>query len=555
MPPDPPGHEITEFPFFTFLFADLHAHLMALPFTLLVIGLSLAVVLSGRNDAPSFRRKPESRGEGPWLSGEGEESTSFLRRREPRGEVRGWFGRRFAAGVQTRIDPAELALLALLGLAIGSLRAINTWDVPVYMLLAASAVFLAAYFRNGGLSLQVLIESAAKTAIVATVGFLAFLPYHFSTETFFTSVEATTNQTVLWQFLLIHGLFVFIVGSHLLLDTRTQWLPSLRRLWRRAGESRARLVPLGIAVLLAAYLALSFISGVTGSTIPFAALLLVLAAASGLKHMTSGGPDSRQVTFATLLVCAALGVVIGLDIFRVEGDIDRMNSVFKLYLQVWVLLALASAYLGWRVLRSGVLARAMPGPWSAAWGWALVVLVFAAAVYPVLGTQARLKTRFDVLPLTLDGTAYMRATVYNDANGPIDLSADYDAIRWLQDNVDGSPVILEGLTPNYRWGGRISVYTGLPAIVGWRWHQEQQRWGYRWAIAQRASDVDRIYSTLDAAEALDLMRKYDVEYVYLGRLERLYYPAAGLAKFAEAMAPALEEVYRTDQVSIYRLRS
>ena len=533
MPPDPPGHEITEFPFFTFLFADLHAHLMALPFTLLAIGLSLAVVLSARARDPNtllLRRQ----------------SLPGTRYGEPRGEVRGsvW---------HSRLDPAELALLALLGLAVGSLRAINTWDVPVYMLLAASAVFLAAYFRNGGLSLQVLLETGAKTAIVAAVGFLAFLPYHGSTETFFTSVEATTNQTVLWQFMLIHGLFVFIVASHLLLDTRTQWLPSLRQLWRRAGESRARLVPLGIAVVLAAYLALSFITGVTGSTIPFAALLLVLAAASGLKHMSSGGPDSRQVTFATLLVFAALGVVIGLDIFRVEGDIDRMNSVFKLYLQVWVLLALASAYLGWRILQSGVLAGAMPGSWGAAWGWALALLVFAAAVYPVLGTQARLKTRFEVLPLTLDGAAYMRTTVYNDANGPIDLSADYDAIRWLQDNVDGSPVILEGLTPNYRWGGRVSVYTGLPTIVGWRWHQEQQRWGYRWAVAQRASDVDRIYSTLDAAEALDLMRKYDVEYVYLGRLERLYYPADGLAKFAEAMAPALEEVYRADQVRIYRL--
>ena len=509
MPPDPPGHEITEFPFFTFLFGDLHAHLMALPFTLLAIGLSLAVVMSGP-------------------AGDGESG-------------------------QSRWGPAELARLALLGLAVGSLRAINTWDVPVYMLLAAAAVLLAAYFRNGGLSLQVLFESASKTAVVVAVGFLAFLPYHASTETFFTSVEATTNQTVLWQFLLIHGLFVFIVASHLLLDLRGYWRPLWQRMWSRAGTSRARLVPLGIAVLLAAYLALSFLTGVTGSTIPFALLLLVAAAASGMKRLASRSPDTRQVAFATLLVCAALGVVIGLDIFRVEGDIDRMNSVFKLYLQVWVLLALASAYLAWRILRTGVVERTMSVPWARAWGWALALLVLAAAVYPVLGTQDRLRTRFEVLPLTLDGMAYMRAAEYNDPNGTIDLSADYDAIRWLQANVQGSPVVLEGLTPNYRWGGRISIYTGLPSVVGWRWHQEQQRWGYRRAVGERARDVNRIYATRDPSEALDLMRKYNVEYVYLGRLERLYYPAAGLAKFEQDMAHALEQVYSTDQVSIYRL--
>ena len=284
-------------------------------------------------------------------------------------------------------------------------------------------------------------------------------------------------------------------------------------------------------------MALSFLTGVTGSTIPFALLLLVAAAASAAKHLASRSPDARQVAFATLLVCAALGVVIGLDIFRVEGDIDRMNSVFKLYLQVWVLLALASAYLAWRILRTGVVERTMSVPWARAWGWALALLVLAAAVYPVLGTQDRLKTRFDVLPLTLDGMAYMRTAEYNDANGTIDLSADYDAIRWLQANVQGSPVVLEGLTPNYRWGGRISIYTGLPSVVGWRWHQEQQRWGYRRAVGERARDVNRIYATRDPAEALDLMRKYNVEYVYLGRLERLYYPAAGLAKFEQDMAP------------------
>ena len=38
---------INEMPFFTFLFADLHAHMMALPYTLLALGLSLNVVRDG----------------------------------------------------------------------------------------------------------------------------------------------------------------------------------------------------------------------------------------------------------------------------------------------------------------------------------------------------------------------------------------------------------------------------------------------------------------------------------------------------------------------------
>ena len=104
--------------------------------------------------------------------------------------------------------------------------------------------------------------------------------------------------------------------------------------------------------------------------------------------------------------------------------------------------------------------------------------------------------------------------MYRDHEGDI-LEADFEGIRWLRENVPGSPVVLEGHTPTY-WGSRISVYTGLPTVVGWKWHQEQQRWDYRHQVGLRIEDVDRLYSTAGRQEALSLLRKYEVRYIYVG---------------------------------------
>ena len=244
-----------------------------------------------------------------------------------------------------------------------------------------------------------------------------------------------------------------------------------------------------------------------------------------------------------------------MDIYRIEGDIERMNTVFKFYLQVWVLLALASAYMLWRFWhgRSGSLDSLPKG--KKVWLGCLAVLLVCVSVYPVLGTHDRLGVRFDTtIPLTLDGMAFMRdGQEYADRRGPIDLTADYEAIRWIQQNVEGSPVMLEGVTPTYRWGGRVSIYTGLPNIAGWEWHQEQQRLNYRETVDQRIRQVALIYNTPSPQEALDIMRKYGVV-VYLGKVERLYYDPTGLAKFDAGLDGALEQVYENRDVRIFRVR-
>jgi uncharacterized membrane protein len=149
----------------------------------------------------------------------------------------------------------------------------------------------------------------------------------------------------------------------------------------------------------------------------------------------------------------------------------------------------------------------------------------------------------------------------------MDLSKDYRAIRWMQENVSGSPVIVEANLRNlYRWGSRFSIYTGLPGVVGWEWHQQQQRaiLPGNW-VSDRIAEVDNFYLTSDLEQALAFLRKYNVRYIILGQQERGLYStsrmleqrgytnADGLNKFEQAEGMLWEEVYRDGDTVIYRV--
>jgi uncharacterized membrane protein len=145
--------------------------------------------------------------------------------------------------------------------------------------------------------------------------------------------------------------------------------------------------------------------------------------------------------------------------------------------------------------------------------------------------------------------------VYYDPRGEVAISPDYDAIRFLQEEVEGSPVILEGVGDReYSWESRVSIYTGLPTVLGWRWHQVQQRMGLasgQW-VDLRRMEVIEAYDTTSTERALEILAAYDVRYVYVGPYERLYYSPEGLAKFDTLVEEGwLEVVYDSGQVRIY----
>jgi uncharacterized membrane protein len=161
----------------------------------------------------------------------------------------------------------------------------------------------------------------------------------------------------------------------------------------------------------------------------------------------------------------------------------------------------------------------------------------------------------DEAPHTLDGMAYMQAATYNESGYEMDLSQDYRAIRWMQDHVQGSPVIVEANSGNlYRWYLRFSVYTGLPSVVGWEWHQQQQRaltppdW-----VSRRLREINEFYTTTSEDLATTFLEAYNVHYIVLGQLERATYEGPGLSKFDLYEGVHWHQVYNDRETIIYEV--
>ncbi len=504
---------ITEFPFFTFLFGDLHAHMMVIPFTLLVIGLGLNLVVGLKDNGKL------------WI----------------------------------------VAAAAALAVALGSLWVINSWDYPAYLILVTALLAVAVHFRPGRMPSRILLFVALAAGVFA-VSLLAWLPYHDYYQPFNAGLDPTKWRTPFDRFLGIHGLFLVVIAGFLLYTARRTLVAALgsrilaaARIGTYAGPHLlppftllALRVTLGLGLLVIALLAAA---GYWTAAVLM--VYLLLAGLSAWEVLNSSNPGRPFASVPIVLVALAFAIAIGVDFVVVEGDIGRMNTLFKYYLAVWVFLGLAAAYMLWRLLDQGLFDGRLR--WlGAAWMTVVALLVCSSLIYTVWGTKDRLGVRFNPTPLTLDGAAYLDPAVhqlrYGEDLPPIELKWDAAAIRWLQDNVSGSPVILEAHDFEYTWNGRISTYTGLPAVLGWPWHQMQQRWDYQETVADRAADVRLIYSTPDSDLALALLRNYGVEYVVVGELERRYYSEVGLQKFDDLTAQGMMRlVHRNQGASIYQV--
>jgi uncharacterized membrane protein len=188
------------------------------------------------------------------------------------------------------------------------------------------------------------------------------------------------------------------------------------------------------------------------------------------------------------------------------------------------------------------------------WQTAMIILVAGAALFTLTGTFGKIKDRwFPEAPRTLDSMTYMNDAQYDTNGQRLDLSEDYRAIRWMQDNVQGSPVIVEANCVEYGWCTRYTIYTGLPGVVGWNWHQRQQRVYDAMQVQSRVDQVNNFYNTTDIQSARDFLKAYAVKYIIVGGMERATYAPEGIAKFEQYNGEYWQEVYRDGSTVIYEV--
>lgn len=230
----------------------------------------------------------------------------------------------------------------------------------------------------------------------------------------------------------------------------------------------------------------------------------------------------------------------------------RANTMFKLVFQSFMLLSIASSYAVVRILTS-IRARKLHLYERVSVGIFVTItlsLISLVAIYPyqaIYSYYGELKTQSG-----LNGTAYL------DNLYP----TDYQAIEWLNKHVTDQPVVLEAQGDSYTDFARVSANTGLPTVLGWTVHEWLWRNSYDVprppanpetvydVPAPRIAEVQTLYESSDLKETKRLLNKYQVEYVFLGVLERQKYPNLNEEKWQQLG----DIVFKNGVTSIYKIK-
>ena len=424
--PETQDKTIHEYPSYSFLLGDLHAHVINLMLVLLFISLLLAWYL--KND----RIMKEN--------GEARLSKKMAGTNISRGKAFFW--------VRDICQPEIIALSLLAGI----FRWTNFWDFAIYF-GAAGLVILAVNVRKyAGAPGRMFLVTAAQAVLALAVSYAVVLPFTLGFDSMFEGFAMAKNHSRLYQLVILWGIpasTVLVYGF------------CVRK---KALEERF-------------FLIMSL----------YAVLLVIL-------------PE----------------VIYVRDIY--EQGYARANTMFKFTYQAYVLFALMMSY---ALIQMVTCERARRG--MRRFGWVMLALLFWTMGY--FPTSVKLWLGDVTNTQNYQGSD---ATAFIETDFP----QDAEAIRWLMEHVEGSPVVLQADGDSYSDADLVSAVTGLPTVLGWYTHE----WLWRndtEDLNRRAADIRGIYTSTDPEEVQRLIEKYQISYIYVGSNEYEKYGAVSTELFAQ----------------------
>jgi uncharacterized membrane protein len=445
----PPTEDKTihEFPFYSFVVSDLHAHVSDIPFVLTLLAILTAAFLEPANPSPAL---------------------TFL-------------------GISL---PLRLVLAAAVALAL--FRMTNAWDLPIYLCVTAAVVFArgvvrARSFREG------LKDAVLTTSLVVVVCWALTLPFNDHFENHYSQLGWVHTHTPLRQLLVLWGVpFVLLL---LYVSVGASSLPSPWGRWqllRHPATSAARLPPADLLVLV--------------------------------------------------FVLCALGLVAGPELVYVQDiygpQFYRANTFFKLSYQAFILFGVVIGFLAARVLAShGGVGRMGRSRGVKTLCGLVLMLPLLYAPYAVSGYYGSLRSAHY---RGLEGLAFL------DGDG----GGDGASVRWLNENLSGSAVVLEANGDSFTEYGRVSMATGLPTILGWFAHEGLWR-GSMKVPEERAAAVSLVYESNDLARTTEVLGKYGVRFIVVGELERRRFPRLNERKLL-SLGDVVFEAGRTRIIEVRR---
>ena len=518
---------IDEFPSFSFVLGDLHPHVLGIPFVLLGIALAFNVYLGGA--VGRFR---------------------FL-------------------GFRVNLNLPSFFFAAVV---LGGLAFLNIWDFPSFLILFGAAYVLG-QTRRLGWSWRRLGDFLGITLLLGIAGFFAYLPYHLSFASqvrgIIPNLVYVTRGVHLW---IMFGLFLLPLFGFLIFSYR-RW--GDRRMLGRgllAASFILLVLLVGSFLLAGGILALPLLDGIGSGGVQGVAfnqlagmflasigagagegllgeslarrlqspgawitLLALLALAIGLlwpkkprgEAIQKADRPDHTSAFVILLILFGGLIVLAPEFAYLWDQFGwRINTVFKLYYQAWLVWGIAVAA-GLAIMASG------SRLWRIGSAAGVSAILAVGLIYPILGIWDRTQGFQPPNGLRLDGALY----------SPYLTQEDRFAVDWLK----GAPIgtLAEAVGGSFTEFGRISAHVGFPTVLGWTGHESQWRGGGS-EMGSREPDIQTLYSTRDWAEARRILDQYGIRYVYIGALERGIYDVFE-AKFRENLRP----VYEFGGVTIY----